>query len=91
MVGSVASASVVYRRGSPTGAFALPVKPRRAMLRDGFGLAIVTPERRAERQANEAFEAYVHASDDAPICPKIPQGYGVDPGDCACGNCPEAR
>ena len=24
-------------------------------------------------------------------CPKIPQGYGVDPGDCACGNCPEAR
>ena len=47
--------------------------------------------REAERQANEAFEAYVHASDDAPICPKIPQGYGVDPGDCACGNCPEAR
>ena len=29
--------------------------------------------------------------DDAPTCPKIPQGYGVDPGDCACGNCPEAR
>ena len=27
----------------------------------------------------------------APICPKIPQGYGVDPGDCACGNCPEAK
>ena len=24
-------------------------------------------------------------------CPKIPQGYGVDPGDCACGNCPEAK
>ena len=47
--------------------------------------------REAERQANEAFEAYVHASDDAPICPKIPQGYGADPGDCACGNCPEAR
>ena len=28
---------------------------------------------------------------DARTCPKIPQGYGVDPGDCACGNCPEAR
>jgi len=33
----------------------------------------------------------VSFDDDAPTCPKIPQGYGVDPGDCACGNCPEAR
>jgi hypothetical protein len=24
-------------------------------------------------------------------CPKIPAGYGTDPRDCACGNCPEAR
>ena len=29
--------------------------------------------------------------DTAHACPKIPQGYGADPGDCACGNCPEAR
>jgi len=47
--------------------------------------------REVERQANEAFEAYVHSSDDARTCPKIPQGYGTNPADCACGNCPEAR
>ena len=44
-------------------------------------------KREETQRRNETNRAYVLRHS----CPKIPQGYGTDPGDCACGNCPEAR
>ena len=44
-------------------------------------------KREETQRRNETNRAYVLRHS----CPKIPQGYSTDPGDCACGNCPEAR
>ena len=44
-------------------------------------------KREETQRRNETNRAYVLRHS----CPKIPQGYGTDPGDCACGNCPEVK